>query len=54
MKLDGKKVMVTGAAGFIGSPVAERLAARCELVLLDDTVLLDELILAEQQCGLLI
>ena len=36
MKLDGKKVMVTGAAGFIGSHVAERLADRCELVLLDD------------------
>lgn len=36
MKLADKKIMVTGAAGFIGSHVADRLAASNELVLLDD------------------
>jgi UDP-glucose 4-epimerase len=36
MQLAGKKILVTGAAGFIGSHLCDRLAAQGELVLVDD------------------
>lgn len=36
MKLAGLRILVTGAAGFIGSHLAERLAPANELVLVDD------------------
>ncbi|MCZ6782328.1 MAG: GDP-mannose 4,6-dehydratase [Proteobacteria bacterium] len=36
MKLSGKRVLVTGAAGFIGSHVSDRLADGNELLLVDD------------------
>ena len=36
MKLSGLKIMVTGAAGFIGSHLADRLAEDNELLLVDD------------------
>lgn len=36
MKLAGLNIMITGAAGFIGSHLAERLAADNRLVLVDD------------------
>jgi UDP-glucose 4-epimerase len=36
MRLAGKRILVTGAAGFIGSHLSERLAAHGELVLVDD------------------
>jgi UDP-glucose 4-epimerase len=36
MDLAGRRILVTGAAGFIGSHLAERLAAESDLVLVDD------------------
>jgi UDP-glucose 4-epimerase len=36
VQLEGRRVLVTGAAGFIGSHLADRLAGRSELVLVDD------------------
>jgi UDP-glucose 4-epimerase len=36
MQLSGKKVLITGAAGFIGSHLSDRLAEENELVLVDD------------------
>ena len=36
MKLSERRILITGAAGFIGSHVADRLAAENELVLVDD------------------
>lgn len=36
MKLSGKRILVTGAAGFIGSHLADRLASDAELLLVDD------------------
>ena len=36
MKLSQRKIMVTGAGGFIGSHLSERLAADNDLVLVDD------------------
>ena len=36
MKLLGSRIMVTGAAGFIGSHLADRLAADNEVLLIDD------------------
>ncbi len=36
MDHSGTKVLVTGAAGFIGSHLADALAERCDLLLLDD------------------
>lgn len=37
MKLNGKKVLITGGAGFVGSHLAEALSARsCEVTVLDD------------------
>jgi UDP-glucose 4-epimerase len=36
MELKNLKIMITGAAGFIGSHLADRLAAENELLLLDD------------------
>lgn len=36
MELAGTKILVTGAAGFIGSHLADRLAERSELTLVDD------------------
>jgi UDP-glucose 4-epimerase len=36
LKLTGRKIMVTGAAGFIGSHLSDRLAQDNTLVLLDD------------------
>ena len=36
MELAGKKVLVTGAAGFIGSHLSDELARHCDLILVDD------------------
>ena len=36
MKLSGKRILVTGAAGFIGSHLADALASDAELLLVDD------------------
>lgn len=36
MKLAGRKIVITGASGFIGSHVADRLAGDSELLLIDD------------------
>ncbi len=36
MNLTGRKIVITGASGFIGSHVADRLAVDNELVLIDD------------------
>jgi len=36
VKLEGRRIMVTGAAGFIGSHLSDRLALRNELLLVDD------------------
>ena len=36
MRLSGRRVLVTGAAGFIGSHLSDRLAETCDLVLVDD------------------
>lgn len=36
MKLEGRKIMVTGAGGFIGSHLSDRLAERNDLLLVDD------------------
>lgn len=36
MKLEGLKILITGAAGFIGSHLADRLADGNELLLVDD------------------
>jgi UDP-glucose 4-epimerase len=36
VKLSAGRILVTGAAGFIGSHLADRLASECELVLIDD------------------
>ena len=36
MKLSEQRILITGAAGFIGSHVADRLAANNDLVLVDD------------------
>jgi UDP-glucose 4-epimerase len=36
VNLAGRKVVITGAAGFIGSHVADRLARDSELILIDD------------------
>lgn len=36
MKLEGRRILVTGAAGFIGSHLSDRLAAANELLLVDD------------------
>ncbi len=36
MELRNRRILITGAAGFIGSHLAERLAAENELVLVDD------------------
>jgi nucleoside-diphosphate-sugar epimerase len=36
VNLKGRRILVTGAAGFIGSHLSERLAAESEVVLLDD------------------
>ena len=36
MKLEGKRIMVTGAAGFIGSHLSDRLAEANEVLLVDD------------------
>ncbi len=36
MKLSGKRILVTGAAGFIGSHLADALAKEAELLLVDD------------------
>lgn len=36
MNLAGRKIVITGAAGFIGSHVADRLAGDNELLLIDD------------------
>lgn len=36
MRLSGSKIMVTGAAGFIGSHLCDRLADDAELLLVDD------------------
>ena len=36
MKISGLKVLITGAAGFIGSHLADRLAKDNQLVLVDD------------------
>ena len=36
MNLAGLKIVITGAAGFIGSHVADRLAVENELQLIDD------------------
>ena len=32
MKLDGKKILVTGATGMVGKPIAESLAGRSEVI----------------------
>ena len=36
MKLEGLNIMVTGASGFIGSHLSERLAPGNRLTLIDD------------------
>jgi UDP-glucose 4-epimerase len=36
VKLDGRRILITGAAGFIGSHLSDRLAGRAELLLVDD------------------
>jgi UDP-glucose 4-epimerase len=36
LKLDDRRILVTGAAGFIGSHLSDRLAGRGELLLVDD------------------
>jgi len=36
MKMEGRKILITGAAGFIGSHLADRLASENDLVLVDD------------------
>ena len=36
MKLRDRRVAITGAAGFIGSHVADVLAGSCDLVLIDN------------------
>lgn len=36
MKLSGKRILVTGGAGFVGSHLAERLVDENEVVVLDD------------------
>ena len=36
MKLSGLKILITGAAGFIGSHLADRLAEENQLLLIDD------------------
>ncbi len=36
MELSGRSIAITGAAGFIGSHLADRLASDNELILIDD------------------
>ncbi len=53
MDMKGRKILITGAAGFIGSHLADRLAGKNDLVLVDDFSIgsMDNLAQLEKRSG---